>query len=186
MAPSEALLRALGALALAKQAEFEAEAIAVYAHVLRDLEPSAVVAACEALAAEPWEDFRPVMPAAGVIRDRAEDILAERRAAATAARLLPMPAADEDGPRFFCVRCLDEPSGFRLWWCAGVGSEADAPSGWRLARCGRTHPHHGHSYVDRCGCVDTNPVIAQHRARMRAHQVRRASPRGGRCREAAS
>lgn len=84
------------------------------------------------------------------------------------------PARQDLGePTYHCIDCKDEPNGWRVFWCPGVG---DSHSGELLpgrAICARRHDHYPHSYVERCGCIDTNPVIQTHRLRMREAAVKR-------------
>lgn len=83
-------------------------------------------------------------------------------------------------PRFYCLACLDEPNGWRIFWCRGDGrlraQPEDKPrhlAGTDTQPCGRTKEHPPHSYSERCACRDTNPVIAEHRRRQAEYATRR-------------
>jgi len=75
-------------------------------------------------------------------------------------------------PTFYCADCQDEPSGWRIFECRGVGpfaSTRDKP----YFPCARLQEHGPHSYADRCHCLNTNPVTRAARERMVAAQERR-------------
>ena len=169
--------KALVNLALARQAEFEDGAQRVYLHLLADLDPALVARACEEWARRPRAEFAPVMPTAADIRQTALDI--QHRDAADARRraLAPAPSFDDDGPRYFCLSCYDETSGFRTFWCQGRGKgrslERPAYAVGSMVECGKAKDHTPHSYVARCECFETNPVSARRRERER--QAGRAS-----------
>ena len=165
--------RALAGLALARQAsEFDDQAQRVYQRVLEPVDPELVRRACLELARLPVQDYKSRMPEVGLIAETAAALARADQATARARALAPMPVADEDGPRFFCLECRDEGAGWRPFWCPGVGPGAltDRPArleGVRLV-CGRVEAHAAHGYVDRCACWATNPVIARRRSRTAA------------------
>lgn len=61
-----------------------------------------------------------------------------------------------DTPTFRCYRCQDDKSGFRPFWCHGMGDAQsfETPAwAWGLRRsCGRVKPHGPHNFVERCEC----------------------------------
>lgn len=66
-------------------------------------------------------------------------------------------------PLFHCHPCLD--TGWRPFRCDGntTGNLSERDAHLPMYRCGRRPVHYAHGYVERCGCVDTNPVIAKRR-----------------------
>jgi hypothetical protein len=87
-------------------------------------------------------------------------------------------ASDDDGPRYFCVACRDEPAAWRLWCCAGLGkfravTVRDIPT----SQCGRRKDHPPHTYAERCQCSQTNPVVAEHRRRLEEFRVSKKAER---------
>lgn len=62
-----------------------------------------------------------------------------------------------------CAFCLD--TGWRPFRCDGwTGDRGTRDAEMPLVRCGRRGPKHGpHGYVERCACVETNPVMAKRR-----------------------
>ena len=86
--------------------------------------------------------------------------------------MTPVMAGTE--PTYHCPSCLDERSGWRLFWCPGVGDGRvhdfgvpEAHVGRTRQVCGRFRAHDSHPYAERCTCVETNPVIQAHRQRSR-------------------
>jgi len=75
-------------------------------------------------------------------------------------------------PTFHCAVCRDEPSGWRAFECRGSGLSASGIEK-RYVPCARLREHYAHSYVERCGCYDTNPVTKAIRERMAAAQAKR-------------
>jgi len=120
------------------------------------------------------------VPDVGTVRATVAAIAHEDSQAAKLKALAPMPMADDEGPRFFCLNCHDEPAGWRPFWCPGTGSgrtfdRPDRADG-STVECGKHRAHTAHQYVHRCECYETNPVIAEHRRR----EVRRASEKKAR------
>ncbi len=77
----------------------------------------------------------------------------------------------EDEPTFHCLNCFDEPAAWRFWWCQGKGKQRDLVptervSSFPICDCGRWKPHGPHTYMARCECSDTNPIIGEHRRRL--------------------
>lgn len=166
-------------LAIARQAELLDGAIRVYLHILGGLAPRHISLACEQLASEPRAAYSTLMPPAGDIRALAEQVGLAEAETERLKRLMPLPVADVDGVRFFCLECYDESAGWRTHWCPGEGpqrvqadAKPDRHARLPISRCGHTRSHAAHTFSDRCACYDVNPVIAAHRAR----QIRRAAP----------
>ena len=68
------------------------------------------------------------------------------------------------GPRepvYFCLECLDNLDGWRLFWCVGFDVELVPPRDGRLsvAPCGRRKRHPAHTFVERCACYGNNPEV---------------------------
>jgi hypothetical protein len=68
-------------------------------------------------------------------------------------------------PLFGCAHCLD--TSWRPFRCSGGHREHLHTRDGHLPAypCGRRNLHAPHGYVERCACVDTNPVIAKRRER---------------------
>lgn len=146
----------------------------VYLDKLGDLDAALLARVLDQMALEPRKEFEPVVPSVPAIRVRCEALARQDADREAARKLLPLPASDDD-PRTWvhCPDCRDESSGWREAWCIGGGAQADRESHsphHRSTRpilrtyCGRKMAHGPHSYVMRCGCVGTNPVIAKRRA----------------------
>lgn len=174
---------ALAELAIARGGVLDEHQTPVYVRGLADLESGDVRAACDALAREPREDYGTVLPDVGTIRARAFEVARDRADEAARAKLLPPPRRrDDDEPTFHCLACFDEPNGWRQFWCPGSGAlRVDVSQrharhdGLAIAGCGRLKAHGPHAYTERCTCVDTNPVIAEHRRKQAEYQQRRAA-----------
>ncbi len=173
--PNERMASALAALALARGGLIDEAQVVVYLRLMADADTALVERACEAIAREPRDDFDPVLPSVGAILERAKSMAASDAKVAAAARLLPMPKSDEDGPRYFCLDCFDEPSGWRIHQCAGWQAPViDARTTARLEgldgrHCGRRTVHHAHSFSERCHCWQYNPVVAERKKRLERH-----------------
>ncbi len=187
LSPDELRRReALKFLALARQADPDVATASAYLVALRDLDPGLLEEACYQLANEPRPDYGSALPDVGTIRARASRVARERREAERRAKVvLALPTrSGPDEPTFFCTRCFDEPSGWQIVWCPGTGDarQVEPPKRaleTRIAPCGR-RPNPGldhlpHTYAERCGCYETNPVIARHRERERKRQQERAA-----------
>lgn len=165
-------LKALVSLALARQAEFTDAAQRVYLHLLADTDEALIARACEDWAKRPRGEYAPAMPTAADLRATADLIAQQDQQALRSRALAPMPVADEDGPRFFCVDCRDESSGWRPFWCHGMGPLRDlhrpARAEGSITSCGRPGHHAPHGFVERCACWAVNPVIAARRAKQQA------------------
>jgi hypothetical protein len=178
---SPRLQTALSFLSAARQADPDPETAVVYMTALSDISDDAIERACHELAKRPRKDFEPALPTVGTIRETALALQQADADLAARAKLLPWPSkAQPDEPTFFCVQCFDEPNGFRVFACPGVGDQRDATMGLAPDRhpCGRPKSHRPHTYSERCGCVDTNPVIRAHRERARAAQRLRQADKG--------
>lgn len=179
---TEAELRvaiALRDLAIARGGEMDGDQYAVYLRALADQTPALVERACAEIGIEPRGAFESVVPPVGQIRARVAELARRDRETDASRRLLPMPAdaRPDREPTFFCLDCLDEPSGWRLWWCPGRGVrrtfERREDDVTPMAECARGAEHAPHAYAARCACVDTNPVIARHRQRLAEARHRR-------------
>lgn len=159
-----AVLKALANLAIARQAEFADGAQRVYLHLLSDLDPALIRRACEVWARRPRAEFAPAMPDAASLRETVAELARADAEASRLRALAPMPVSDDDGPRYFCLSCRDESSGFRPFWCPGSGEhrtlDRPARSEGSIVDCGRSHPHWSHDYVARCECWQRNPVAS--------------------------
>jgi hypothetical protein len=88
-----------------------------------------------------------------------------------------------DEPTYHCRDCWDEPSAFVVCVCPGRGEKLINPSYTtarvrRTVSCLRTQDHPPHSYVERCPCGPSNPIIAGHRQRMSTYREKRATEQG--------
>jgi hypothetical protein len=77
----EHILKSLIALSRARQAEFDEADQRVYLHVLSDLYPAQVQAACVNLARRPRPEYGSAMPSAGDIREACYDVARKQREA---------------------------------------------------------------------------------------------------------
>jgi len=163
---------ALKYLIIARQADADPAVGLVYQKGLEDIEADLVERVCEVLGKTPREDYRSALPELGAIRARCEALAREDAALAATAKLLPMPEGRHDEPTYHCLVCFDESSGWREYWCVGGGTAADRVSlsprqtlthHVERTYCGRKLIHGPHSYVERCQCYATNPVIARRR-----------------------
>lgn len=160
---------ALKFLSVARQADPDPAVGLVYLTALSDVAPEFLEAACHQLALQPREDYKPAMPDVGTIRALAESLAREADLDAQFKLLAPMPQAESDEPRYFCLSCRDEPHAWRLFWCPGVGESRsmyrpDRSEG-SVVECGKQKGHAPHQYVARCECYETNPVSAETRRR---------------------
>lgn len=158
---------ALKFLATARQADIDLEAGGVYLIALRDIDPSALEAACRRLAQQSRKDYEPAMPTVGAIRALAEQLAREAEDAAHLKRLPPPTRDDEDGPRYACPDCQDGEWGPAMW-CPGSGAERATTKHERHAKletvnCGRPKPHAAHTFVQRCHCWGRNPNVERKR-----------------------
>lgn len=171
---------ALKFLIVARQADADPAVGVVYLTALADVAPEFLEAACHKLALLPREDYKPAMPDVGTIRELAESLAREADLDAQFKLLAPMPLAESDEPRFFCLSCRDEPHGWRPFWCPGTGEarSLDRPdrSEGSVVECGKRRGHAPHQYVARCECYETNPVAAEIRRREASF---RAKPKRG-------
>lgn len=160
--------RALSALALAVNHGLEDEQLKVTAYALREVPASLVRRACLRLAETSKFWPRPVE-----LRECADEIARDDAQQAAAAKLLPLPASEDNEPRFFCLDCRDEPFGWRVFKCGGKGKAAGIARGdGTVYACSRRKDHAAHSYVETCACAQTNPVSAAHRRRMDEARVK--------------
>lgn len=174
---TEAIGWAVAQLALARGSSIDTPTVLVYQDALGDLDPVMVERACFDLARVTRKDYESALPSAPAIRERVGQIAKADEAVAKAARMLPEPKSDDDGPRFFCVACHDEPSGWQTVRCGGSGPHAGRalpPHEQQLdaQHCGRRDNHPSHTFVVRCTCWQRNPVVARRKA---AQQARKAS-----------
>lgn len=165
LTPIERVSGALTYLSAARQASIDEETFGVYMLALNGLEPDVIERACYALGAKQRKAFEPAMPTVGDIREACGDVAREDAATQAKALLLPAPPTKENEPTFHCFECMDEPNGWRLFYCLGKGDlhqfapPAHAPG--PVFPCGRLKRHPPHTYAERCKCLATNPVIAR-------------------------
>jgi hypothetical protein len=162
----------LQALAIARSTEADDAVLAVYLHSLSDLDVAIVSTACERLAREPRKDYQAALPEVGLIRAEASKVAREIRQREELKRLAPAP--DDADPRTWvhCTTCADTSwSHFR---CHGGSGDYGIRDGYvQRFNCGRRTLHAAHTYVERCGCYDTNPrIAAQRRPRVTRDGVR--------------
>lgn len=170
------VVEALSRLAIARGGVLDEITLSVYLDTLDDQSPQLVARACATLAKTPREEFGPVVPAVGTIRELVGKIAREDSEREAAKRLLPAPKRDSDEPVFFCLNCHDEPNGWSITWCPGVGdvrelSPTDRALSTRICPCGQGQRHRAHTYAERCPCLETNPIIARHRERVHGRQT---------------
>lgn len=177
MIATDRTLKALVNLSLARQAEFGEATQRVYEHILRDTAPELVARACERLASQPRADYKSAMPEAGEIKAVATEIAAQDRVEAARQRVLPAPSDDDPRTWRYCNACDD--SGWEEFWCVGDSSipQPDYRLHLTARDCGRPREHTSHTYVQRCDCINRNPVIARRRE-LEAQQVIRRTPKG--------
>lgn len=155
---------ALQALAIARSTEADEGVLVVYLHALSDLDEQIVSRACERLAKLPRLDYQAALPEVGLIRAEVAKVIREDSEAAHQRRLAPSPADADPRTWVFCFDCTDH--GWRLFRCdGGTGDTGDRDTELKRWHCGRRRGHSPHSYAERCGCVDTNPVIARRNQR---------------------
>lgn len=169
---------ALARCAIARGGSADDVTVDVYLERLKAFSPDVVREACDHWADVPRGDRDPALPPAADLIATIREIERTREQAERARFMLPAPSRDEDGPRYACLECFDA-----FWitarWCPGVGNlrasgKADRHAALETRVCHRTHPHPAHTFTRKCGCVDTNPVIARHRE---ARAVRKVQPR---------
>lgn len=167
---------ALVDMAIARGGTFDDYQTPVYLRGLVDLDARLVARACEQIGLETRASYEQVVPAVGIIRARVVALSRDDAAKEAAAKLLPAPVAEPDEKPYFCLECRDEPHGWRTYWCRGKGPQAviDQLERTGVLPCARRHSHDPHTYVDRCGCYEVNPVSAAHRRRMAEFQTRKS------------
>lgn len=173
---------ALAKLAIARGGLLDEYSADVYLDRLQRFDVKLVARACEALSDEPRREYETSLPDVGRIIERIHVCEREDAERLAESRLLPAPKRDDNEPRFHCLACLDEPSGWRSFWCPGTGQFRSHEKPERATRltmhpCARPKDHGQHPYVDYCECRETNPVIHQHRQRMAAAQQRKSAHR---------
>lgn len=170
---------ALSRLAIARATLLDEVTLSVYADALEDVDAGLVDRACRRLGKTPRAEYDTALPDVGTIRAVAEAIGHEDAEAARAqlVKQLPAPVGDDE-VKYFCLSCRDESSGFRPFWCPGIGPtrsfDRPAYAEGSLVDCGITREHTGHSYVGRCECWLRNPVVE---ARRQRQLVKRAAPK---------
>jgi len=169
---------ALADMAIARGGTFDDYQTPIYLRGLVDLDSQLVARACEALGLEPREDYTPVVPPVGTIRQRVGELARKDTAAEAAKKLLPLPVSEDNEKPYFCLDCRDEPYAWRVYRCGGRGKAAGMVGGeGAVFACARRNDHAAHTYVERCGCYSTNPVSAEHRRRMDAAKAKRETKR---------
>lgn len=161
---SDRIRTSLQALAIARSTEADEAVLVVYLHTLDDLSPVLVSRACERMAKLPREAYQAALPEVGLIRAEVAKIVREDSEAEHQRRLAPSPADADPRTWVFCPHCTDH--GWRLFRCdGGTGDTGERDTELKRWHCGRRNGHFPHSYAERCGCVDTNPVIAKRNKR---------------------
>ena len=165
---SPEIRRALTGLALALNHGLEEEQLLAIAFALKDVDQQYLRLACVELAGRSKFWPKPLE-----LRTTAERLRRTAEEHAAANRVQPLP---DKTSRFFCTECEDEPSGLRQLWCHGVGDAKDTSSqpisaaNQPVYPCSRKSPHPPHSYVERCRCWQTNPIVQQKKARKAERQ----------------
>lgn len=159
--------RALQALAIARSTEATEAVLAVYLHLLRDLDAHHVSRACERLAMQPRLEYQAALPEAGLIRAEVANVAREDRQAARMGRIAQHSHRDDDPTTWvYCKECKD--TSYRQFRCdGGTGETGDRDAELRRVPCARRRGHYPHTYAERCACYETNPVIEE--AWYRAH-----------------
>jgi hypothetical protein len=163
-------------LAIARSTEIDEEATTVFVRGLLDLDPRHVEQVCEEIGREPRREFTPALPELGTIRARVVELAKAEASEQRFKALPPMPAdAAEQDRRLWlhCRACGDEPSGWKLVWCAGSGRQRAAEPTARFVdmdreHCGLRKEHAAHANTVRCSCHGNNPVVARRRERLDA------------------
>lgn len=167
---------ALSRLSIARGGSPDARVGEVYLDALDDLDADLVRRACDALARQPRAEFESALPSVGAIRVVAAKLIAQDADAQALSMLLPAPKDEANGPRYFCLDCRDEPSGWRIFDCRGIGEFASIETRtW--TPCGRTKEHRPHSFAERCHCAPYNPVSKAARDRMAVARQKRGESR---------
>lgn len=175
---AEAIIgEALARLAIGRGGVVDERQGEVYLEDLADLSPTIVSRACERLRREPRQQYETALPDVGRIREVCKDIGREDAAEAVRQRLLPAPSDDDPRTWRHCRVCDD--SGWEEFWCVGDSSipQPDYRLHLTARDCGRPREHTSHTYVQRCDCINRNPVIARRRE-LEAQQVIRRTPKG--------
>lgn len=159
----DTLTLSVSALATARRADFDDAELAVYIDLLADLDPHLVDRACRQLGKKPRERYEPAMPDVAKIRQTAEQIASDDRALLRRSRLAPGPDDRDPRTHVFCRTCQD--TGWPSLRCPGIsGPDSGRDDHLTVKLCGITSlAHAAHTYVERCECVETNPVIARRR-----------------------
>ena len=164
----EALSLSVSALATARRADFSDSELAVYIDLLADIDPVLVDRACRQLGKQPRERYEPAMPDVPKIRQVADQIASDDRAALRRSKLLPAPDDRDARTHVFCRGCQD--TGWVSLRCPGISApNADRDRHLAVQLCTiSSRAHAGHTYAERCSCLDINPVIARRRDATRA------------------
>lgn len=166
MSPELIIGEALARLAVARGGRIDAMQSDVYLDGLLDLPPDLVQRACLDIGKRPRVEFDSILPSVGEIRAEVETV--RRTDVETDARRLlgSAPKNRGDEPTFYCLDCHDEPNGWRIYQCRGVGEVAKRGDG-DYSPCGRTKTHTPHAFAELCACLPHNPVIARAKEQMR-------------------
>lgn len=143
----------------------------VYAQDLARFAPDVVQRACERWRTVPRKDYEPALPDVGRLIQTIQRIAQDDADAEQARHYLPEPVRHEDEPTFVCRECCD--GYWREFYCQGAGQLRSTirharHEGIPHAGCGRRQLHGPHRFVERCHCVDTNPVVQRQLQRQRA------------------
>lgn len=172
---SERRRDALKFLAIARRVEPDSAVALVYQQALADLDPEWLEAACHELAQRARLPFEPALPDVGTVRAIALDLRTRSQEQARR-RALPAAPSDSTEPTFFCLLCLDETSGLRVFWCPGIGPsrtfERPPRATGATVECGKPRDHQPHSYAMRCECWRQNPVVDERRQRQFVKRTR--------------
>lgn len=170
---------ALTRLAVARGGTLDDITAEVYLDRLQRFDAALVRRACAHWSDIARSEFEPTLPAVGQIIGTIEALVRSDADAASLARLLPKPKSEDDEPRYFCRDCRDEPGAWRVFWCPGGGQYRATEPHERHADLPRTtcsmKTHMPHTFAERCGCRDVNPVIDEHRRRSIAFHSRKAA-----------
>lgn len=144
----QTVLGSLARLAMAKNADIQAEQFTVYADLLSDVPAELIQSACRRLAQAQTFGY----PAVGDIRVMCDTIQREGLAQVKA-----LPVHDESDRRTWvhCRECNDDPAAWLPpMWCQGQGHGFVVAENctMKISTCGRTKAHAPHTFTERCAC----------------------------------
>lgn len=139
----------LARLAMAKNADIQADQFTVYADLLAEVPYDLLKAACSLLSKAQTFGY----PTVGDILATCDEIRRKQ-----IAQIRELPAHHDENDRrtwVHCRECNDDPSAWLpSMWCqgAGHGFKVAENVSMKIATCGRAHAHAPHSFTERCGC----------------------------------